>query len=95
MDGLNFEAARRFQRAGEQLTCRHPQARVGSRDTGLDYRCIERRVIERDPMAKCGEHPLRHVGGGGFREGDAQDPFRRYPVEQQSDHPLHQDVRLA
>ena len=71
------------------------QPRVGMRDAGLADRGVQRGVIQRDPMAERGEHPLRHVGGGGLGEGDAEDFFRRHVVEQQPDHALHQHMGLA
>ena len=46
-------------------------------------------------MAEGGEHPFRHVGGGGFCKRDAQDFFRRHVGKEQADHPLHQHMRLA
>ncbi len=64
-------------------------------DAGLADRGVERVVVERDPVAERGEHPLRHVGGGGLGEGDAEDLFRRHAVEQQADHALHQHMGLA
>ena len=54
------------------------QACVGMRDAGIADRRIQRVVVERHPMAERGEHPLRHVGGGGLGEGDAEDFFRRH-----------------
>ena len=95
VDGLHLQAARRFQRAGKQFARRLAQFRVGMRNAGFADRRVQRRVIERDPMAERGEHPFRHVGGGGLGEGDAEDFFRRHAVEQQPDHPLHQHMRLA
>ena len=68
---------------------------VGWRDAGVADRCVERVVVERDPVAERGEHPLRHVGGGGLGEGDAEDLLRRHAVEQQPDHALHQHMGLA
>ena len=95
VDGLHLQPARRLQRAGEQLARRLAQARAGMGNAGIADRRIQRVVVERHPMAQRGEHPLRHVGGGGFCEGDAEDFFRRHVVEQQPDHPLHQHMGLA
>ena len=41
------------------------------------------------------EHAVRHVGGGGLGEGDAEDFRRVDAVEQQPDHALRQHVGLA
>jgi hypothetical protein len=95
VDGLHLQPARRFQRASEQFACRLPQAWTRMRNAGIADRRVQRVVVERHPMAEGGEHPLRHVGGGGFCEGDAEDLFRRHAVEQQPDHPLYQHMGLA
>ena len=68
---------------------------VGMRNAGFADRGIQRGVIERHPMAERRKHPLRHVGGGGLGEGDAEDFFRRHVAEQQPDHALHQHMGLA
>ena len=52
VDGLHFESARSLQRASEQLSGRHPQPRVRTRDPGVHDCRVERRVIERDPMSQ-------------------------------------------
>ena len=95
VDGLHLQPAGRFQRACKQLARRFPQPGVGMRNSGLTDRGIELSVVERDPMAKRGKYPFRHVGGGGLGEGDAEDLFRRHVLEQQPDHALHQHMRLA
>ena len=81
VDGLHLEPAGCVQRAGEQLARRHPQSRVGIGDAGLADCGVKRGIVEGDPVAKRREHPLRHVGGGGLGEGNAQDLFRRDALE--------------
>ena len=68
------------------LGCAIPASRIA---------CVQRLVIERDPMAEGGKHPLRHIGGGGFRERDAENFLRRNAVKQQPDHPLYQHMGFA
>src|SRR3982751_3667379 len=53
---------KRVQRAGEQLTRAHPKFWVGVRYSSIADRCIQRIVIEGDPVAEGRKHPLRHVG---------------------------------
>ncbi len=95
VDGLHLQPARRFQRAGEQFASARAQSCIDLRDAGVTDGVVQRGVVERDPVAERGEHPLRHVGGGGLGEGDAQDLFRRHVGEQQPDHALHQHMGLA
>ncbi len=95
VNGLDLQPARRLQRTGEQLARRGPQPDIGRGDSHLADRGVERGVIERDPVSERGEHPLRHVGGGRLGEGDAEDLLRRDALQQQPDHALDQDMRLA
>ena len=95
VNGLHLQSARRFQRTGKQFSRASPKFRGRLRDTSLADRRVELFVIERDPVAKRREHPFRHVGGGGLGEGDAKNLFRRHAIEQQADHPLNKNVRLA
>ena len=95
VDGLHFQAARRFQRAREQ------SPRQGARrGTGIDVRAgadrvVERFVVERCPFAERVEHAFRHVGGCGLGECDAEDFFRLDAFEQQIDDALCQHMGLA
>ena len=69
--------------------------RVDAAAAGLAHRLVERGVVERGPLAERVEHAVRHVGGGGLGEGEAED-FRRIDAgEQQPDHALRQHVGLA
>ncbi len=95
VNGLHFQASRRLQRAGEQFTRRLSQACIGMWNPGFADRRIKCGIVERDPMAECGKHALRHVGGSGFGEGDAEDLLRGHVAEQQPDHPLHEHMGFA
>jgi len=95
VDGLHLEAARRLQRAGEQLAGAHSQFRIDMRNAGVADRGSQRLVVERDPVAERGKYPLRHIGRGCLGKSDAENLFRRHIAEQQPDHPLHQHMGLA
>ena len=77
--GWSAPSGRPASPARRQTVCAPlPQACIGMRNADFADRRIQRFVIERDPMAERREHPLRHVGGGGLGEGDAEDLFRRH-----------------
>ena len=62
---------------------------------GLAHGVVERGVVEQGPGPQRVEHAVRHVGGGGLGEGDAEDARRIDAGEQQPDHALRQHVGLA
>ncbi len=95
VNGLHLQAARRFQRACKQFARGLAQACGRMRDADVPDRGIEACIVQRDPVAERREHPLRHVGGGGLGEGDAEDFLRRHAGKQQADHALHQHMGLA
>ena len=91
---LHLQAPRRVERAREQPP-RQRAARARNPRRLLANGGIERVVVERGPAPERIEHALRHIGGGGFGEGEAEDFFRRHAVEQEVDHPLRQHMGLA
>ena len=95
VDGVHLQAAWRLQRPGEEPSRQRPPRRR-RRDIGvLANSLVEPCIVERRPFRQPVEHLLRHVGGGGLGEGDAEDFFRRYAFEQQVDDALRQHVGLA
>ena len=81
-------------------TANSRRARASRAASGLRWEIArdggrELRVVERSPAAQLLEHAVRHVGGGGFGEGDAEYLGGIDAFEQQPDDALRQDVRLA
>ena len=67
---------RRFQRHREELARSQPPCCVDLLLAGLAHGRVELRVVEHGPGAQLVEHAVRHVGGGGLGEGDAEDAGR-------------------
>ena len=95
VDGLHLESARRLQRQREQSPGARAQRRVRRDVRDSANGGIERCVVERGPPAQLIEHAVRHIGGGGLGEGDAENLRRIDAVEQQADHALREHVGLA
>ena len=95
VDGVDLQSARRLQRQREELPRALPPPGVDPLLAGLAHRLVERRVVQHRPRPQVVEHAVRHVGGGGLGEGDAEDARRIDARQQQPDHALRQDVRLA
>ncbi len=93
--GLDLEAARRLDRAGEQLPGEGERRRPGPAGPGFDDSLSQRLVVEARPPGELLEDAARHIGGGGLGEGKAEDLRRLRPGEQQPQHALRQNVRLA
>ncbi len=95
VDGLHLQAARRLQRGSKQPA--RARAFLGAwlgagRERDL---LVERGVGKRGPAGQPLEHLVRHVGGGGLGEGDAEDFRRIDAAQQQVDHALGENIGLA
>ena len=95
VQGLDFEAARGFDRPGEQLSGEGERRRSGPGSAGLDDPRGQRLVVEARPLGERGEDAAGHVGRGGLGEGQAEDLRRLGAVEHQAEHALGQHMRLA
>ena len=79
----NSRRARARRRASGGL----PSARAMASSSAASSSVVQR--------AERVEHALRHIGGGGLGEGDAEDFLRLDAGEQKIDHALRQHVGLA
>ena len=95
VDGVDLQAARRLQRQREKLPRPAALLGVNALRAGFAHGFVERDVIEHGPCPQRVEHAVRHVGGGGLGEGDAEDAAGIDAGEQQPDHALRQHVGLA
>ena len=95
VNGLHLQAARRLYRAGEQ--------RAGALDLGR-FLFDAGQVMQNfrkpirghsDPLGQLAKHALRHLGGGGFGVGQAQDALRPGASQQQAQHAHGENVSLA
>ncbi len=96
VDGLDLQPARRFQRLGEQPPCPAQRVAIGPTAVQSFDPCppapSSPSAVHSDKRRK---HPVRHVGGGGARVGQAQDLRRIGAAQQQSDDALRQHMGLA
>ena len=95
VDGLHLEPAGGLQRQCEQPPGSRPLRRVGTEVGHSPDRCIERLIVECGPAPQLVEHAVRHIGGGGLGECDAENFIGLDAVEQEPDHALRQNVGLA
>ena len=95
VDGLHLEPARRLQRRSEQPPRPGAFARAGLAASGQSDAFVERGIVQHRPVGERTEDAVRHVGGGGLGEGDAEDLGRIAAAQKQVDHALRQHVRLA
>ena len=95
VQGLNLEAARRLDRAREQLPREDEVMGSGRVRAAVDDRLRQRPVAEARPLRERGENALGHVGGRGLGVGEAEDLRRRRSAEQEPQHPLGEHVGLA
>ena len=94
VNGADAHAAGQVQHLGEQ--------RAGA---GADFvrrgdvQCVQfgvqRRVVQRDPVAEGSLQPQRHFGRGGFGEGQALDSLRLGAVQHQAQQAVGQQLGLA
>ena len=95
VDGLDLQAAWRLKRLREEPPrANQPLARGRAPVEVADLR-RERRIVQRGPRTQRLEDAVRHVRRRRSRIGEAQDARRVGAVQQQPDHTLRQDVRLA
>ena len=73
VNGLNLEPAGGFKRAGEQPAGNRQHRRIRPPPFDPLDRRGELLVVERRPLGEVVEDPLRHLGGGGLGEGQAED----------------------
>ena len=95
MDCLDFQAARGFDRAGEELA-------GGSQPGGIRHlpldpgNFIAKRVIgHQRPVAEALVKPGRHFGGGGLGESETENAMRIAAREEQPGHAGAQGVCLS
>ena len=95
VQGLDLEAARRFDGTGEQAP-RHFQQTAGGRFAG-QFGEFGRQggIVEGDPAPEGAEHPDRHVRGGRLGEGETQDACRRRAVQQESHDAVGENLGLS
>ena len=95
VDGLDLQPARRLQRLGEQPA--GGRLALGRRGLPgqLRQRLAEFGVVHRRPGAQHLEDAVGHIGGGRLGVGDAEHAAGRDAVEQQAQHAVDQDMRLA
>ena len=95
VNGLDFQAARRFQRLRKQ--CAGPRqffAAVGARPDLADF--FTQRVIgHQSPGAKLVEQPRRHFRRRRLGIGQAQNAFGPRPGQQQPRHPVGKGIGFA
>ena len=77
VDGLHLQPARRLQRLRKQPARVRAPRGVGPAAPISAISLVERGVVERDPFGERVEHAVRHVGGRGLGEGEAEDLRRR------------------
>ncbi len=95
MDGLDFQAARRFQCAGEKPPC-HRKARRARPATFKRFQPLGQFTIRQHrPFRQTRKHPVLHHGCRSLRIGEAEDFRGIGPFEQQADNTLGQNMRLA
>ena len=95
VDRLHLQAARRFDGTREQLPRQGKffACRLTSEQFLEDYdQCFS---IARRPLRQLVEHALRHLGGGGAGEGEAEDLVRWRAGKQQLEHAHFQHVRFT
>jgi len=95
VDGLDLETTRRLQRQREESPCSRPPRRIGIEIGHPSDRRIEVLIVERGPAPQLVEHAVRHIGGGGLGERDAEDLSGLDAVEQEAGHALRQNMGLA
>ena len=95
VNGLDLEPARRLDRPREQLAREVEVGLRGPGRAGTYDRVREVFVRKRGPPAQFLEHPRRHVGRRRLGEGEAENGAGLGLGEQQAQHALHQNVRLA
>ncbi len=88
VDGLHLEAAGRLQRGGKKAPRPRALDGVGLAAGRKRDLPVERGVAERGPARQPLEHLVRHIGGGGLGEGDAEDLGRIDAAQQQVDDAL-------
>src|SRR5690606_32475459 len=95
MDGLDFQAAGCFKRAGKELT--GPSQLSAIREFSLQLGDLLRQfgIAQPAPFGKISEYAVRHVGRCRPRIGQAKYLGRVRALEKQPYDPLRQDMRLA
>ena len=95
MNSLDLEAARRFQRAGEELAGALQQ--VGCRIGQIELLQLgpQGRIIECDPLAQALEQAVGHFGRRCLGEGKAHDAGRLAATQHEAYHAVDQNMGLA
>ncbi len=94
MDGLDSQAARRLEHLGEQaprpLASKRVVALAEASEVGRELA-----ILHPHPGSKPLADAVRHLGGAGLGEGQAEDGFGRDALQQQPEHARGQDLGLA
>ena len=95
VDGLHLQPARCLERRGKQPP--RPRAFSGARCSACAEPdlLVQRGIVESGPRRQSLENLVRHVGGRGLGEGDAENLGRIDAAQQQIDHALRQHIGLA
>ena len=96
VDGLDLQAAGRFQGTGKQAAriLDLPDRQIFMTQLFLQVALELLRPRDR-PAPQTGEETILHLGGGGLGVGDAEDFLRRDALEQDVHHAVDQDAGLA
>ena len=95
MDGLDAEAAAgRFENAGEEGAgaLAQPGFRLLAKHGELVREIL---ILEAHPISEPAMDALRHLGGAGLGEGQAEDRRRIHPGQKQPQHPGGEHMGLA
>ena len=95
VDGLDFQAAWRFQRARKQAAGFAQAFLVGRGAADILDGFGERRIVQHRPAAELFEQTSLHLRGGGLRVGEAKDFRGRRIRQQQARHAVGERVRLS
>ena len=95
MDGLDLEAARCFQRTGEELAGPRQQMIIGigrSKLLQCGAQCV---VVKRDPLAQPVEEAVGHFRRRRLGEGEAHDARGLGAAQHEAHHTIDQNMGLA
>ena len=95
MDGLDLEAARGFEGAGEKLAGTLQHGAIGRCDPEFGQQLGQLRIADDDPGAQALEQPVGHFGSRRLGEGQAHDARRIGAAKHQADDAINQHMGLA
>ena len=95
MQGEDFQPARRLDGLREKPARGGEFLRTGFRLARRRHRRAQRLILHHRPAREHFENALRHIGGGGFGESEAEDFRRRRAIQKQAHDALGQHMGLA